>query len=137
MAKFCKKCGCVIDDGEREYCMACLEELENIPLEYQGYASSSTGLQRQVATPQNSIHRQQEDKNLNDNWLVGLLKILAGLELIAGIVFAFVGGIDNSGYSTEFSPIIFFGCLIGGIIGFAVLAALSVFVKAANKYLNS
>lgn len=137
MAKFCKKCGCVVDDESQDYCFACMEELDNIPLEYQGYTSPSAGSQRQVATHQNSIHRQQKDDKLNYNWLVGLLKILAGLELIAGIVFAFVGGIDDSGYSTEFSPIIFFGCLIGGIIGFVVLVALSVFVKAANKYLNS
>ena len=28
MSKFCKKCGCVVDDESQDYCFACLVEEE-------------------------------------------------------------------------------------------------------------
>ncbi len=117
MSKFCKKCGCVVDDESQDYCWACLVDLE----EKESVQNGS----------QPSIDTQQEKVKQNGIWLSTLIEIFAVLELIAGVILAFAVGFT---YENVF---IFFGFFIGGIISFIVLSALSVFVKAANKYLNS
>lgn len=123
MTKLCAKCGCVVDDESQDLCFACL--IEDLDEKKPGSEDS-----------QLSVEVPYEKAKSNQNWLPILLEIFAIFELIAGIVFAFAGGITDNGYHTDFNGFIFFGCLIGGIIGFVALSALSVFVKAANKYLN-
>lgn len=112
MSKFCKKCGCVVDDESQDYCFACLVEEE-----------PPVTIKAEDQTQEESIDWVR--------WLASTLQILAWLELVAGVIGAFVGGL---GLENGF---IFFGCLIGGIIGFVTFYALSVCVKAANKYLNN
>lgn len=133
MSKFCKKCGCVVDDESQDYCMACMEELQHTPMEYQGYVKPNIG-QQNITRESYSTHESSTNRG---EWLVAALQILAWLELIAGGILALNFGIDNSGWHTEFNAVIFCCSLVGGIIGFVIFQALSVCVKAANKYLNN
>lgn len=70
-------------------------------------------------------------------WVRIILVILSWLELIVGGILAFACGSEDWDYNPKIDPIIFFGCLVGGIIGFVIFQALAVCVKAANKYLNN
>ncbi|MBQ8277239.1 MAG: hypothetical protein IJY00_02165 [Bacteroidaceae bacterium] len=68
------------------------------------------------------------------------LSIFAWIELVCGIILAFVFGfVKKSHYSDvlEFDAAMFFGMLFAGIISFMIFQSFAVFVKAANKYLNS
>lgn len=72
--------------------------------------------------------------------LSSMLNIFAWLELVCGIILAFVYGfVEESRYSDDlaFNAAMFFGVLFAGIISFMIFKALAVCVKAANKYLNS
>lgn len=135
MTKFCTKCGCVVDDESQDYCMACMEEIQNTPMEYRGYVKPNTKFENTNITRES--YPTHEFPTNWGKWLVATLQILAWLELIAGGILAFACGIDNSGYFPEFNAFIFFICLVGGIIGFVIFQALAVCVKAANKYLNN
>lgn len=68
------------------------------------------------------------------------LSVFAWIELVCGIILAFAFGfVKESRYSDdlEFDAAMFFGILFAGIISFMIFQAFAVFVKAANKYLNS
>ncbi len=134
MTKFCAKCGCVVDDESQDYCMACMEEIQHTPMEYQGYVKPNIG-QQNIMRESYSTHESSTNRG---EWLVAALQILAWLELIAGGVLAFACGWEQKLYiDNEFNAVIFFCCLIGGFIGFVIFQALAVCVKAANKYLNN
>lgn len=79
-------------------------------------------------------------KTNGSDWLGTALSVFAWLELVCGIILAFVYGfVEESRYSDDlaFNAAMFFGVLFAGIISFMIFKALAVFVKAANKYLNS
>lgn len=74
------------------------------------------------------------------DWLGTALSVFAWIELVCGIILAFAFGfVKESHYSDdlEFNAAMFFCILLSAIISFMILQAFSVFVKAANKYLNS
>lgn len=123
MSKVCEKCGIIIIADDKHLCSNCAEEL-GVPPEYEGYVKPNY-------TPYVVSNESQQ------YWLVTVLQVLAWLEFGCGVALAFVLGIDNSGWRAEFNAFIFFGCLIGGFIGFVIFQALAVCVKAANKYLDN
>lgn len=133
MSKFCAKCGCVVDyeSQSQDYCSACLEEMQNTTMEYQGDVNPNTKFDNTNITRES--YPAHESSTNRGEWLVVTLQILAWLELIAGIVLACEIDVGHG----DFNAGIFFGCLVGGIIGFVIFQALSVCVKAANKYLNN
>lgn len=124
MSKVCEKCGVIIIADDKNLCSNCAEEL-GVPAEYQGYVKPNY-------TPYVVSNESKQ------YWLVTALKVLSWLELIAGIVLAFACGWEDKLYiDNEFNAVIFFCCLVGGVIGFVIFQALSVCVMAANKYLNN
>lgn len=77
---------------------------------------------------EDTISNKSETNGLD--WLGTALSVFSWIELVCGIILAFVFGF-------EFNVAMFFCILLSAIISFMILQAFSVFVKAANKYLNS
>lgn len=82
----------------------------------------------------------REDTASNySNGLGIALSIFAWIELVSGVILAFVFGLEKeSPYSDdlELNAAMFLGVLIASIISFMIFKALSVLVEAANKYIS-
>lgn len=85
---------------------------------------------------------QYNSINTSEYNLSMLFSVLAVISLIVGLAGAFIFGfarIDMFGNIVcfdDFNPALFLGLFLGGVFSFAVLKALSLFVKVAYRYLN-
>lgn len=78
--------------------MACMEEMQNTPIKYQGYVNPNTKFENTNLTPESRTELESypthEFPTNWGEWLVATLQILAWLELIAGGILAVICGID-------------------------------------------
>lgn len=110
--KLCEKCGRVVENEAQNYCDDCIDETTSI-------------LKKNVSNGKKSVEYR---------WLIVLLKTLAWIELVAGILLAIIAiAFELELLGSIVSDVIV--SLLLGTIGFSILSAFSLFVNVANEYL--